>query len=95
MPPFSNFTVKAQEAVRRAHEIAIEKGQNQLEPIHLLAALVVQEESLVTPLLERMGLDIVFVTDSINDNMADLGLLQPFKYILPLSWVRFLRWHTA
>ncbi len=73
MPPFSNFTIKAQEAVRKAHEVAIERGQSQLEPTHLLAALVAQEDSLVTPILERIGLDIVFLTDSINDNMSDLG----------------------
>lgn len=47
MPPFNNFTSKAKEAVRRAHELAIERGQNHVSSLHLLTALVLQEESRV------------------------------------------------
>lgn len=71
MPPFSNFTIKAQEAVRRAHELAMERGQNQINVLHLLVALTLQEDSLVIAILERMGIDIVFLTDSIMDNLSD------------------------
>ncbi len=44
MPPFNNFTTKAKEVIRRAHELAVERGQNHVNPFHLLAALVLQEE---------------------------------------------------
>ncbi|MBI4692234.1 MAG: AAA family ATPase [Candidatus Terrybacteria bacterium] len=71
MPPFSNFTIKAQEAVRRAHELAMERGQNHIDVLHLLAGLTLQEDSLVIAILERMGIDIVFLTDSIMDNLSD------------------------
>src|SRR3989338_3728861 len=53
MPPFNHFTTKAKEAVRRAHELAVERGQNQVSPIHLLGELLLQEESLVASALER------------------------------------------
>ena len=46
MPPFHNFTTKAKEAVRKAHELAIERGQNHVSPVHLLTALVMQEEGI-------------------------------------------------
>ncbi len=71
MPPFSNFTIKAQEAVRKAHELAIERGQNHIDVLHLLASLTLQEESLVISILERMEIDIAFLTDSILDSMAE------------------------
>ncbi|MBI2024297.1 AAA family ATPase [Candidatus Giovannonibacteria bacterium] len=67
MPPFHNFTVKAQEAIRRAHELAIERGQNQIEPMHLLVALVLQDEGLVVSILDKLEVDIALLTDSILD----------------------------
>ncbi|MDD4803842.1 MAG: AAA family ATPase [Candidatus Pacebacteria bacterium] len=65
MPPFNNFTTKAKEAIRRAHELAIERGQNHVNPLHLLAALVLQEESVVSSVLDRLEIDIILFTDSI------------------------------
>lgn len=69
MPPFNNFTTKAKEAVRRAHELAIERGQNHVSPIHLLAALVLQEESLVFSMLDRMEVDTNMLADAILEHM--------------------------
>ncbi|MEW5907713.1 MAG: AAA family ATPase [Patescibacteria group bacterium] len=71
MPPFSNFTSKAQEAIRRAHEIAIERGQNHVDVLHLLAALTTQEDSMVIAILERMGVDALFLSDSIFDHLNE------------------------
>ncbi|TSC58941.1 MAG: ATP-dependent Clp protease ATP-binding subunit ClpB [Parcubacteria group bacterium Greene0416_79] len=65
MPPFHHFTTKAKEAIRRAHELAIERGQNHVNPLHLLAALVLQEESIVFSILEKLEVDTVLMTDSI------------------------------
>jgi ATP-dependent Clp protease ATP-binding subunit ClpB len=68
MPPnFNNFTTKAKEVIRRAHELAIERGQNQVSPLHLMGALLTQEESLVHAILEKLDIDIVHLTDSIVD----------------------------
>jgi ATP-dependent Clp protease ATP-binding subunit ClpB len=68
MPPsFNNFTTKAKEVIRRAHELAIERGQNQVNPLHLMGALLTQEESLVHAILEKLEVDIIHLTDSIVD----------------------------
>ncbi len=68
MPPaFNNFTTKAKEVIRRAHEIAIERGQNQVTPTHLMAALLLQEESLVHSILEKLEIDVMLLTDSVID----------------------------
>ncbi|HCC05057.1 TPA: type VI secretion system ATPase TssH [Patescibacteria group bacterium] len=67
MVPFQNFTPKAKEAIRRSHELAVERGQNHVNPLHLLAALVLQEEGMIFSLLERLNVDVISLTDSILD----------------------------
>ena len=63
MPPFNHFTTKAKEAIRRAHELAIERGQNHVNPVHLLAALILQEESMVNSILDKLEVDTVLATE--------------------------------
>lgn len=65
MAPFNNFTTKAKEAIRKAHELAIERGQNHVNPLHLLTALVLQEESTVFSILDKLETDTVLLTDSL------------------------------
>jgi ATP-dependent Clp protease ATP-binding subunit ClpB len=53
---WDKFTVKAQEAVQRANDIASEHGNSELVPLHLLAALVEDKEGIVAPVLEKIGI---------------------------------------
>ncbi len=53
---WDKFTVKAQEAVQRANELASEHGNPELAPAHLLAALVEDKEGIVAPVLEKIGI---------------------------------------
>ncbi len=69
MPPFKNFTTKAKEAIRKAHELAIERGQNHVSPLHLLTALIHQEESLVFSVLDRMDVDTLLLADTILETL--------------------------
>ncbi|HEY4480150.1 MAG TPA: AAA family ATPase [Candidatus Paceibacterota bacterium] len=69
MTPFNNFTTKAKEAIRKAHELVIERGQNHVSPIHMLAALLLQEESMVISILDRMEVDTILLTDSLFEAM--------------------------
>ena len=63
--PFNNYTTKAKEAIHRAHQLAVERGHNQVSTLHLLAALLMQEESMVLPMLEQVEIDVAHLTDSI------------------------------
>lgn len=63
MPNFHNFTSKAKEAIRKAHELAIERGQNHVSPVHLLTALAMQDESAVIAILDRLDVDVIAFTD--------------------------------
>ncbi len=73
MPPFNHFTTKAKEAVRRAHELAVERGQNQVSPTHLLAALLLQEESLVATVLEKLDTDVTLLTDTVLEGLEGVA----------------------
>jgi len=53
---WDKFTVKAQEAVQRASQLASEHGNSELLPIHLLAALIEDKEGIVPPVLEKIGI---------------------------------------
>jgi ATP-dependent Clp protease ATP-binding subunit ClpB len=54
---FDKFTTKAQEAVQRAIEFASEKGNPQVEPLHLLASLLAEHEGVVSPVLDKIGVN--------------------------------------
>ncbi len=54
---FDKFTIKAQEAVQNAVELAGGRGNPQVTPVHLLHALVAEREGIVRPLLEKIGVD--------------------------------------
>src|SRR6516165_4139581 len=51
---FDKMTVKAQEALQQAQEVAASRQNQAVEPIHLLAALVQQADGVVPPLLARL-----------------------------------------
>jgi ATP-dependent Clp protease ATP-binding subunit ClpB len=53
---WDKFTVKAQEAVQRANELASEHGNAEVLPLHLLAALIEDKEGIVPPVLEKIGI---------------------------------------
>lgn len=87
-PPFSNFTSKAREVIRKTHELAIERGQNQVGPVHLLAALLLQEESVVATILDRVEVDSVMLSDNVVEQLdgGESGAVTsaPYQiYLLP------------
>jgi ATP-dependent Clp protease ATP-binding subunit ClpB len=80
MLPFNHFTTKARDAIRKAHELAIERGQNQVNTLHLMTALVLQEESIIFSILERLEVDLNLLTDSLLEaieNPESSSVLSP------------------
>src|ERR1700741_4700928 len=55
MPRFDKLTLKAQEAMQAAQEMAARYGQQQVQPLHILWALLAQGDGVVPPLLEKLG----------------------------------------
>jgi ATP-dependent Clp protease ATP-binding subunit ClpB len=54
---FDKFTVKAQEAIQDAQQLALKSGHPELGTAHLLASLLAQEGGLVSPLLQKIGVE--------------------------------------
>jgi ATP-dependent Clp protease ATP-binding subunit ClpB len=52
---WDKFTVKSQEAIQQASELASQNGNPELMPVHLLAALIQDREGIVVPILTKLG----------------------------------------
>jgi len=75
---FEKMTVKAQEAVQSAQEVAARHENQQIEPIHLLAALVAQSDGVVPPLLARLGIHTEALGQEIERQIARLPKVEGF-----------------
>src|SRR6202165_4889433 len=69
---WDKFTVKAQEAVQRASELASEHGNPEVLPVHLLAALLEDKEGIVPPVLEKIGIGPQSVLGDLNQEIEKL-----------------------
>jgi ATP-dependent Clp protease ATP-binding subunit ClpB len=82
MARFDKFTLKSQEAVQATQELAGKRRHQQMEPEHLLLALLDQQEGVVVPVLKKLGADPGKVKDDIEDALARLpkveGLVQTY-----------------
>lgn len=62
----NNFTVKAQEIIHHAQEIAIERQHGQIEPAHFLASLLDSGEEGVNFLLKKVGANPAFIQQEVQ-----------------------------
>ncbi len=60
------FTLKSQEAIQAAHTLAQNKGNQELQPEHLLKAILEQPEGVVVPVLQKMGIEPSTVLSATN-----------------------------
>jgi ATP-dependent Clp protease ATP-binding subunit ClpB len=78
MLQFEKMTVKAQEGLRQAQEVAARYENQQIEPVHLLEALVAQKDGVVSPLLARLGIRPEFLNQEISREIAKLPKVSGF-----------------
>ena len=52
---FDKLTIKGQEAVQAAQQLAEDRGNSQLTAMHLLAALLQEEDGIIKPLVQKIG----------------------------------------
>src|SRR5215475_6588183 len=69
---FDRLTLKSQEAVQRAQELARERGHQRLEPMHLLAALLDPEQTVIRSLLTQFGVNPAQLLRAAEEGMAAL-----------------------
>ncbi len=86
---FDKFTMKAQEAIQESQGIAEKYGHQQIEPEHLLMALTLQKDGIVTPILKKLEVDRAIVLSQLEELLNRIpkvsggGMNQP--YISPRS----------
>jgi len=62
---FEKFTHKSQEVIINAQVIAQDSGQQHIEALHVLAALLEQSEGLVRPILDKLKVDYSLVEEKV------------------------------
>ena len=68
----NTLTIKAQEALQAALNLARERGQQAVEPLHLLAVLIREDDSLATFLLGRVGVSVRGLRDETQRAVGSL-----------------------
>jgi ATP-dependent Clp protease ATP-binding subunit ClpB len=69
------FTSRLQEALSDAQSLAIGKDHNMMEPIHLLAAFLQQQNGSVAPLLRQAGADRMTLTAKVGEALDRLPVV--------------------
>ncbi len=76
MVNFDKFTVKAREALAAAQDLALRKNNPESSTLHLLEALLTQEEGVVIPLLKKLGVAPEGLLEKVRASMSGLPRLE-------------------
>jgi len=64
---FEKFTIKSQEILSRAQDIASEYGHQSIEDIHVMSAMLEQKDGIIVPLLQKLEVNIDQLRVKIED----------------------------
>ncbi|MCA9039624.1 MAG: ATP-dependent chaperone ClpB [Planctomycetaceae bacterium] len=66
------LTVKAQEALQTAQELALNSGHQQLQPLHLLKGLLADKQGIIVPLLNKLGAPVAQLEKIVDSELSRL-----------------------
>ncbi len=69
---FNNFTIKSQEVVQKAIDFTKQSGQQQIEPVHLLKAIISESETIVNFIFQKLGANLNGVKIGVDQTIASL-----------------------
>src|SRR5579875_1014264 len=69
---WEKFTVKSQEAVQSASQIASEHGNPEILPLHLMGALLADREGIIAPVLEKVGVPVGQLSAKVDESLGKL-----------------------
>ena len=69
---FNNFTIKSQEAVQQAVQLVTQNGQQAIEAVHLLKAVIMTGESITNFLFQKLGVNQQNVMKVVDAQIASL-----------------------
>lgn len=67
---YENFTIKTQEALQEASSIANKNDNSEIGTEHVLQALLEQQDGLIAPVVERVGVPSIELTKKVRDIVA-------------------------
>ena len=70
---FDKLTIKAQQAVERAQNLAVESGHPQIDALHLLAGLLTESEGIVKSILDKIGTDRAQLSGTVQSELERLS----------------------
>lgn len=78
---FNNFTIKSQEAVQEAVRVAQNRGQQAIEPVHLMAGILKVGENVTNFIFQKLGMNaqqIALVVDRQIDSLPKVSGGEPY-----------------
>ena len=69
---FNNFTIKSQEAIQKAVELTKNNGNQAIEPVHILKAVLAEGESVVKFVFAKTGASLPMVSQAVDRDIAAL-----------------------
>ena len=69
---FNNFTIKSQEVVQKAIDFTKQAGQQQIEPVHLLKAIISESETIVNFIFQKLGANLNGVKMAVDQAISSL-----------------------
>ena len=72
----NNYTIKAQETIQAAQQVAFNNGNPNIETNHLLKALLADKDSPVEFLLKRNNVNVAFTESKVDESIAKLPRIQ-------------------
>jgi ATP-dependent Clp protease ATP-binding subunit ClpB len=81
------MTVMTQEALQKAHALALERGHQQIDLEHLLLVMLGQERNIVTPILQKLGVNLPALAEGLAQALARFpqvsGITSDQAYLAP------------
>ena len=69
---FNNFTIKSQEAIQKAQQIATEKHNQAIDSVHILKGIIEVDENVVPYLLKKLDVNVQILTQAIDKVIESL-----------------------
>ena len=69
---FNNFTIKSQEVIQKAIDLTRQNGQQLIEPVHILKALIGESETIVNFVFQKLGANLNGVNLAIDKDIQSL-----------------------
>ncbi len=67
---YDKLTTKVQEALQSAHSLAVERGNPEVDDVHLFSAFLEQERGVIVPLLKKLSIDPGLLRTAIADDIV-------------------------